>query len=166
MGPATKAMAPNPPQRIRELFEQVSSGLVMEVEQVRGTFVRKDERGERNYVSPIPLPFHYGFCPDQMAPDGSGLDLLLLDGVPCAVGDHIGVQVVAVADFQDGLDWDPKLIVRRQGSTRGLRRPEWALLSIGLRILAGLKASRIFAGQRRSPAQCLGLYSAPWALSD
>lgn len=133
----------------------------MELEQLRGTWVRRGIHGERLYVSPFPLPFNYGFCPDLEGEDGSGLDILLLGRGRYAQGDRIGVQVVAMVDFQDGPDWDPKLVARTYPDPRPLVWHEDIRVRALFWALARVKSSRHFAGARAQPAEFAGIYGRP-----
>lgn len=144
--------------RLNALWVSLPPLMTMHIEELRGTFVRRDGTGRCRYRSPLPLPFHYGACPSHIAPDGSGLDVILLGGGRYAVGDHIGIVPLGVADFQDGPDWDPKLIARGVGAGLGLRGRDRAGIWLTLRVLAFLKSSRIFAGRNVTRAQLRGIY--------
>lgn len=150
-----------PPARqaqMQELWAALPSRMSMLVEQLRGTFVRRDERGRGVYRSPLPLPFHYGACPSHIAPDGSGLDVILVGGGRYALGDRIGIVPLAVADFQDGPDWDPKLIAKAAPASFELSRREIAGVWLTLTVLAGIKSSRVFAGTHAAPARLWGIH--------
>lgn len=145
-------------ERLSQFWAHLPPTLDMVLEQPRGTFVRRDAQGKRMYVSPLPLPFHYGACPSQLAEDGSGLDVILLGGGNYAVGDRIGVTPVGVADFQDGPDWDPKVIARAGALGAGLDDASRALVWMTLKFLSVIKSSRVFAGRTSRPTQLWGIY--------
>jgi len=75
----------------------------------RGSFVKRDDDGRVDYVSPFPCPFNYGSVPNTLSGDGDRLDAVVL-GPRLAQGARVHVPVVAVVDFVDAGQSDPKYI--------------------------------------------------------
>lgn len=152
-------MAPPPtPSRVARLWSSLPDQLDVVIEQARGTFVRRDEQGRVSYVSPLPLLFAYGYCLSHDAEDGSGLDVIVFSRARFAPGDQICARPLAVADFQDGADWDPKVIARAGSGRATLSGPERLLMHYGMRCLAAIKASRCLARTRASETAFFGLW--------
>jgi inorganic pyrophosphatase len=79
------------------------------VEVPRGGFIKRNDAGGVDFVSPLPCPFNYGSVPDSASGDGDRLDVVLL-GPRLARGTRVRAKVVARVSFTDaGLD-DPKMI--------------------------------------------------------
>jgi inorganic pyrophosphatase len=75
----------------------------------RFSFVKRDDHGAIDFVSPLPCPFNYGSVPNTRSGDGDRVDALVL-GARRARGLVRRVRVVAIAHFVDAGKLDPKWI--------------------------------------------------------
>lgn len=147
-------------QRLQELWRSLPPRFVMEIEQQRGTFVRRDPEGRIMYVSPLPLLFNYGAAPGTLAEDGFAMDVLLVGGGRYAVGDQIEVRAFGLVDFEDGADWDPKVLVRPHHDPRPPNRLELILVALLFPVLARIKSSRFWGRRGSLGARYSGMYLA------
>ena len=69
------------------------------IETPRWSFVKRNERGQIDYVSPVPSPFHYGSLIDLKGGDGDPMDALWFGETP--EGNQITGIVIGVIRFQD-----------------------------------------------------------------
>ncbi|TVQ90408.1 MAG: inorganic pyrophosphatase [Deltaproteobacteria bacterium] len=98
------------PERVRVLIEVPSGG-----------FVKRDPAGRIDLISPLPSPFNYGALPDQLAPDGEGLDAIVL-GSRLPRG-HLGTYALhGWVQFVDAGLSDPKLMCGERPTPRDLFR--------------------------------------------
>lgn len=75
----------------------------------RGSFIKRDDDGRLDYVSPLPCPFNYGSVPNTVSGDGDRLDALVL-GPRLARGARVTLPVVALVHFTDAGQSDPKYV--------------------------------------------------------
>ncbi len=75
----------------------------------RGSFIKRDDHGSVDYVSPLPCPFNYGSVPGTISGDGDRLDALVM-GPRLAKGSRVRVPVRARVDFTDDGASDPKYV--------------------------------------------------------
>lgn len=75
----------------------------------RGSFIKRDDHGVVDFVSPIPCPFNYGHVPGTLAEDGAPLDAIVL-GPRLRLGSSATVAARARVDFIDAGCSDPKWI--------------------------------------------------------
>ena len=78
------------------------------IETLRGSFVKRNEEGTMDFISPIPCPFHYGHVIGFDGGDGDPLDAIFIGDVenePSQVA-----QVVGVVRFIDNNMRDDKYI--------------------------------------------------------
>lgn len=74
------------------------------------SFVKRDDDGGIDYISPFPCPFNYGNVPDTVSADGDRLDVVVL-GKQLPRGAHSdNVPVVGLVVFWDNGEYDPKYI--------------------------------------------------------
>lgn len=93
------------------------------IETPRGSFVKRNEHGQIDYVSPIPCPFHYGCLPELNGGDGDPMDALWFGYTPHDT--HITGIVIGVVRFRDHGSVDDKWILT---DGRALTRVElWGL---------------------------------------
>jgi inorganic pyrophosphatase len=85
------------------------SELEVMIEVPRGTFVKRDDDGRVDYVSPLPCPFNYGSVPNTRSGDGDRLDALVL-GPRLARNTRVTLPVLGVVRFLDAGESDPKYI--------------------------------------------------------
>lgn len=83
---------------------------IVVIEVPRGGFVKRKPDGAVDFVSPLPCPFNYGSVPDTLSPDGDPLDAVVL-GPRLARDTIVEREELAVVDFVDAGDADPKLVV-------------------------------------------------------
>ncbi len=79
----------------------------------RGSFIKRDDDGRVDYVSPLPCPFNYGSVPGTLSGDGDRLDALVL-GARLARGARGVVPVVGFVEVLDAGQRDPKYICARR----------------------------------------------------
>ena len=81
----------------------------VEIDTPRFSFVKRDDAGAIDFVSPLPCPFNYGSVPGTRSGDGDRVDALVL-GRRRARGLVRQIPVVAIAHFVDAGKSDPKWI--------------------------------------------------------
>ena len=86
--------------------------VTIHIETPKGSFVKRDEHGSEDFVSPLPAPFNYGHVVGQMGGDGDPLDAVLL-GSALQSGESQG-YVVGVVRFVDCNQPDDKWICSPQ----------------------------------------------------
>jgi inorganic pyrophosphatase len=86
----------------------------------RGSFVKRDDDGRVDYLSPLPCPFNYGSVPDTISGDGDRLDALVL-GARLPRGARITLPARALVRFVDAGQSDPKYICGQGPLGRGDR---------------------------------------------
>ena len=93
------------------------------IETSRGSFVKRNEKGQIDYVSPLPCPFHYGCLPGLDGGDGDPLDAIWFGPTP--VNDRVKGIVIGVVRFRDNGAVDDKWVLT---NGRALTRTEiWSL---------------------------------------
>ena len=75
----------------------------------RGSFIKRDDDGAVDFVSPIPCPFNYGHVSGTLAADGDALDAVVL-GPRLSLGSTANVITRARVDFIDAGCSDPKWV--------------------------------------------------------
>jgi len=83
--------------------------LTVVIDVPRGSFIKRDDDGAADFVSPIPCPFNYGHVPGTLADDGDALDAVVL-GPKLSLGSTAQVATRARVDFIDAGRSDPKWI--------------------------------------------------------
>ena len=83
--------------------------LTVVIDVPRGSFIKRDDDGAVDFVSPIPCPFNYGHVPGTLAADGDALDAVVL-GPRLSLGSTANVSTRARVDFIDAGHSDPKWI--------------------------------------------------------
>jgi inorganic pyrophosphatase len=83
--------------------------LTVVVDVPRGGFVKRNDDGAIDFVSPLPCPFNYGHVPGTRAEDGEAFDALIL-GPRLPRGSKSTVVVRGRVDFVDCGRPDPKWI--------------------------------------------------------
>ena len=86
-----------------------SGDLMVVIDVPRGSFIKRDDDGAVDFVSPIPCPFNYGHVPGSLAEDGDAVDAVVL-GPKLAVGSTAKVATRARVDFIDAGVSDPKWV--------------------------------------------------------
>lgn len=84
------------------------------IEVPAGGRVKRRPDGVVDLVSPLGLPWSYGYVPDTVSGDGDPLDAIVLGGRHPA-GARVEGPVVGVVDFVDAGRDDPKLLVGAPG---------------------------------------------------
>ena len=79
------------------------------IETSRGSFVKRNEHGQIDYVSPVPSPFHYGSLIGLDGGDGDPMDALWFGDTPNDI-QVIGI-VIGVVRFRDKGSVDDKWIL-------------------------------------------------------
>ena len=90
-------------------FSDVNETLEVVIDVPRGSFIKWDDDGRVDYVSPLPCPFNYGSVPNTVSGDGDRLDALVL-GPRLARGTRVTLPVLGLVHFVDAGDSDPKYI--------------------------------------------------------
>jgi inorganic pyrophosphatase len=86
--------------------------LTVVVDVPRGSFLKRDDGGAIDFVSPLPCPFNYGHVPGTQADDGEAFDALIL-GPRLPLGTKSMVTVRGRVNFIDSGRLDPKWICAR-----------------------------------------------------
>lgn len=133
-----------------ELSSWLGRFVTVRVEAPRGRFVKRDDRGRVDVVSPLPVPFDYGAVPGTRADDGDPVDALVLGG-PFPEGMEARWPVWGVVDFVDGGADDPKLVCGPRPSLADQLAVEgfFAVYARYKRVLARLRGRRGATGVRR-----------------
>lgn len=87
----------------------------------RGSFVKREDDGSVDFVSPLPSPFNYGHVPGTVADDGDAFDAVVL-GPRLARGTRLSVAVRATVGFLDAGRDDPKWICSADPLSEAERR--------------------------------------------
>ena len=117
----------------------------------RGSFIKRDDDGVIDFVSPVPCPFNYGHVPGTRAEDGAGLDAVVL-GPRLPLGSVAPVPVRGRIHFVDGGKLDPKYICARaplSASQRLQLQAFFASYAIAKRLLNRLR-------RKQGPTRYLG----------
>jgi inorganic pyrophosphatase len=83
--------------------------LTVVIDVPRGSFIKRDDEGAIDFISPIPCPFNYGHVPGTRADDGDALDAVVL-GPRLPLGSTATVTVRERVDFIDAGCPDPKWV--------------------------------------------------------
>jgi inorganic pyrophosphatase len=118
----------------------------------RGSFIKRDDDGKIDYVSPLPCPFNYGSVPGTLSGDGDRVDALVL-GPRLAAGSRVMVPIVGRVRFLDAGESDPKYIC----STRPLRRRDRLLVAGFFAAYAYMKGALNLARGKRGPTRYRGI---------
>jgi inorganic pyrophosphatase len=81
----------------------------VQIDAPRFSFIKRDDSGAIDFVSPLPCPFNYGSVPGTRSGDGDRIDALVL-GPRRPRGVLRQLPVVAIAHFIDAGELDPKWI--------------------------------------------------------
>lgn len=87
----------------------IGEELTVVIDVPRGSFIKRDDDGLVDFVSPIPCPFNYGHVPGTRAQDGEALDAVVL-GSKLPLGSRAKVTPRARVDFIDAGCPDPKWV--------------------------------------------------------
>lgn len=98
-----------------------SSTLTVIIDVPRWSFIKRDDCGSVDFVSPLPTPFNYGHVPDTLAEDGDAFDAVVL-GSRLARGTRIRTTIRGRVGFVDGGSDDPKWICSSEPLTPGAKR--------------------------------------------
>jgi inorganic pyrophosphatase len=90
-------------------FPDANRTLEVVIDVPRGSFIKRDDDGRVDYVSPLPCPFNYGSVPNTISGDGDRLDALVL-GRRLPRGARVTLPVVGLVHFVDAGESDPKYI--------------------------------------------------------
>lgn len=110
----------------------------VEVEAPAGSFVKRRPDGTVDVVSPLPVPWNYGFVPGAEGGDGDPLDALLLGPRRPRGSRHRGV-VLGVVHMVDAGATDDKLVVGRGPAPRRAIRAFFTLYVVFKRVLYRLR---------------------------
>jgi inorganic pyrophosphatase len=83
--------------------------LTVVIDVPRGSFIKRDDDGAVDFVSPFPCPFNYGHVPGTLAADGDALDAVVL-GPKLPHGVTTTVTARERIDFIDAGSEDPKWV--------------------------------------------------------
>ena len=81
----------------------------LRVEVPRGAFIKRDEHGQVEFLSPLPCPFAYGSVIGTSADDGDALDAVILGAAP-RLGAELEARQVGRVPFVDDGVLDDKLV--------------------------------------------------------
>lgn len=119
----------------------------------RGSFIKLDDQGRVDYVSPVPCPFNYGSVPGTVSGDGDRLDALVI-GPRLAKGARVRVQVRACVDFTDAGASDPKYVC----SASPLTHQQLTMVATFFRRYAYLKRALNALRGKRGPTRFGGVH--------
>jgi inorganic pyrophosphatase len=117
----------------------------------RGSFIKRDDDGKVDYVSPLPCPFNYGSVPDTVSGDGDRLDALVM-GPRLARGARVRVPVRALVRFTDAGEQDPKYVCSAAPLSAGDRATvtvffaTYAYLKTVLNAVRGKRGPTLYGG--------------------
>jgi inorganic pyrophosphatase len=86
--------------------------LTVVIDVPRGSFIKRDDDGAFDFVSPLPCPFNYGHVPETRSEDGEGEDAVVI-GPRLSRGSAATFTVRGRIGFLDGGCPDPKWICAR-----------------------------------------------------
>lgn len=95
--------------------------LTVVIDVPRWSFVKRDDDGSIDFVSPLPTPFNYGHVPGTLAEDGDAFDAVVL-GPRLRRGTRIRTTIRGRVGFLDGGRDDPKWICASKPLTAGHER--------------------------------------------
>ncbi len=84
------------------------------IETPRWSFVKRNEHGGIDYVSPLPSPFHYGRLEGFAGGDGDPMDVIWFGSAP--VDNRATGRIVGVVRFVDGGQVDDKWLLTDQST--------------------------------------------------
>jgi inorganic pyrophosphatase len=122
----------------------------------RGSFVKRDDDGRVDYLSPLPCPFNYGSVPDTVSGDGDRLDALVL-GVRLPRGARVILPALGVVRFLDAGESDPKYIC----GAAPLRRRDRLLVAGFFATYAHLQGALNVLRGKRGPTRYQGIDALP-----
>ena len=128
------------------------------IETPKGSFVKRNEEGNIDLISPFSCPFNYGRVVGYHGRDGDPLDAILL-GEAVSYNSTHEAPLIGVVRFVDGGEEDHKLIFSTIPPTR---RDEEALKRFFHRYAQIKNLTRLLQF-RRCPSQFLGL---EWGITD
>lgn len=118
----------------------------------RGSFIKRDDDGKVDFVSPLPCPFNYGSVPETVSGDGDRLDALVM-GPALPRGARVRVPVRARVRFTDAGESDPKYVC----SARPLNARERATVAVFFSVYAYLKGALNLVRGKRGATRYEGL---------
>jgi inorganic pyrophosphatase len=107
-------------------------------------FVKRDDDGAVDFVSPLPSPFNYGHVPGTLAEDGDAFDAVVL-GKRLARETSVTVAVQARMGFLDAGAADPKLICAPEPLAEAQRRQVerfFRRYAVAKRLINGVRGKR------------------------
>jgi inorganic pyrophosphatase len=90
---------------------------IIVIETPKGSFVKRNEHYDIDFVSPLPCPFNYGHIKGEMGGDGDPLDGILLGRHQCC-NTEISAKVVGCVRFIDDGARDDKWILSDKNPTK------------------------------------------------
>jgi inorganic pyrophosphatase len=124
----------------------------VEIDTPRFSFVKRDDGGAIDFVSPLPSPFNYGSVPGTRSGDGDRQDAIVL-GRRLSRGLRRDLPVVAIAHFTDAGAPDPKWIC----SHRPLDATDHAQLEAFFRVYVLMKRAINAARGKRGETRYDGI---------
>lgn len=91
------------------MIEPPRTPIEVVIESPRFSHIKRRADGHIDFVSPLPCPFNYGCVPNLISGDGDPIDAVVL-GRRLPRGTRTAVRVLAVVDFVDAGETDPKWI--------------------------------------------------------
>lgn len=96
--------------RLRQRLDALPPTLEVEIESPRGSVIKRRPSGAVDFVSPLPVPYNYGFVPGRMGGDGDPLDAIIL-GRRLPRSSRVCHPVLALVGFIDEGATDDKVVV-------------------------------------------------------
>lgn len=94
--------------------------LTVVIDVPRGSFIKRTDDGEVDFVSPFPSPFNYGHVPGTVGDDGDAQDAVVL-GPTMALGTTATLPARARVNFIDAGRPDPKWVCATTPLSRAQR---------------------------------------------
>ena len=107
----------------------------------RFSFIKRDDDGRIDFVSPLPCPFNYGSVPNTVSGDGDRIDALVM-GARLPRGARVALPIMGVVNFVDAGQADPKWICADFALGRGERLQLVAFFTLYTRAKAALNRIR------------------------
>ncbi len=130
------------------------------IEIPRGSFLKRDDSGAVDFISPLPCPYNYGAVRDYIGGDGDYLDALVL-GPRLEVGSTVMVRAFGAVGLSERALYDDKLICAKRPLSAGDRRR----VLLFFRLYAAYKTILNRCRGRRGQSRCEGWGDATAAIA-
>lgn len=77
--------------------------------QIKWSFIKRDDDGDVDYISPLPCPFNYGSILGTVSEEGDRMDAIVMGG-KIRKDHNIKLNPLAEVVFYDAGNYDPKMV--------------------------------------------------------